>query len=181
MPTKHCFAAMLLTGTLGGSTLFPQALPGQTVRPAASPILAVSATKPQPAGPGNLSAAKAGGWHARQGEYYKRTWGVDIVDVREVASGEMLAFRYLVLDPEKAKVLNDKRSSAYLIDRKTGARLQVPQMEKIGALRTTVTPKSGRMYWIVFANTGHMVKEDSHVDVVVGDFHAQNLVVDIKR
>ena len=181
MRTKHCFTAMLLAGISVGSTFFPQALPGQTLQPASHPILEASATKSQPAGPADHSVASAAGWHARQGEYYKRTWGVDIVDVREVASGEMLAFRYLILDPEKAKVLNDKRSTAYLLDQKTGAKLQVPQMEKIGALRTTVTAKAGRMYWIVFANTGHLVNEGSHVDVVVGDFHAHDLVVDIKR
>jgi hypothetical protein len=52
----------------------------------------------------------------------------------------MLAFRYVVLDPEKAQVFNDKRNSAYLIDEKTGAKLTVPQMEKVGELRTTTSP-----------------------------------------
>jgi hypothetical protein len=93
----------------------------------------------------------------------------------------MLAFRYVVIDPEKAKALNDKRNTAYLIDEKSGLKLMVPQMEKVGALRTTVTPTAGRMYWMVFANTGRIVDVGSRVDLVIGDFHAIGLSVDAKQ
>jgi hypothetical protein len=131
----------------------------------------------KPANLPGVNDSNSAGWHAREGSYYKREWGVDIVDVRRVASGEMLAFRYIVLDPEKAKMLNDKRSAASLVDEKTGTKLLVPQMEKVGALRTTVTPTAGRMYWLIFANTGRVVTDGSRVDVNVGDFHAQGLTV----
>jgi hypothetical protein len=56
----------------------------------------------------------------------------------------------------------------------------VPQMEKVGALRTTATPKAGRMYWMVFANTGHVVHAGSLVDVVIGDVHVDGLTVESK-
>jgi hypothetical protein len=131
----------------------------------------------EPANLKGITDSNSAGWHAREGSYYKREWGIDIVDVRRVASGEMLAFRYIVLDPEKAKVLNDKRSAASLVDEKTGAKLLVPQMEKVGALRTTVTAAKGRMYWLIFANTGRVVTDGSRVDVNIGDFHAQGLTV----
>lgn len=120
------------------------------------------------------------GWHARQGQYFQRNYGVDIQGVQRVASGEMLAFRYAILDPAKAKAFNDKKNSAYLIDEKTGAKLTVPQMEKVGALRTTNTPQEGRMYWIVFANTGRIVTAGSTVDVVIGDIHVNGLTVEAK-
>ena len=56
----------------------------------------------------------------------------------------------------------------------------VPQMEKVGALRTTTEPKTGRMYWMVFANTGHVVKPGSLVDVVIGDLRVDGLTVEAK-
>jgi len=115
------------------------------------------------------STASSIGWRARQGQYYQR-----------VSSGEMLAFRYVVLDPEKAQAFNDKRNSAYLIDEKTGAKLTVPQMEKVGALRTTTTPQPGRMYWMVFANTSRIVDAGARVDVVIGDVHIEGLTVEAK-
>ncbi len=90
----------------------------------------------------------------------------------------MLAFRYIVIDPEKAKGLNDKRNTAFLIDEKSGAKLMVPQMEKVGALRTTSTPVAGRMYWMVFANVGRIVNVGSRVNVEIGDFKADGLIVD---
>jgi hypothetical protein len=125
----------------------------------------------------NLPETNPGTWHARQGAYFIKKWGVDIVDVRRSASGEMLAFRYVVLDPEKARVLNDKASSAFLIDEKTGVKLMVPNMEKTGALRTTVTQKPSHMYWMIFANTGRVVNAGSRVDVKIGDFRADGLTV----
>jgi hypothetical protein len=126
------------------------------------------------------STASSIGWRARQGQYYQRNFGIDILGVERVSSGEMLAFRYVVLDPEKAQAFNDKRNSAYLIDEKTGAKLTVPQMEKVGALRTTTTPQPGRMYWMVFANTSRIVDAGARVDVVIGDVHIEGLTVEAK-
>jgi hypothetical protein len=170
---------LLLVGTLTGSILPLYAQAAQQSKTDQAPVQVGSAakveTKAKPA------TNDSSGWHARQGAYYKRNWGVDIVDVRRVASGEMLAFRYVVIDPEKAKALNDKRNTAYLIDEKSGLKLMVPQMEKVGALRTTVTPTAGRMYWMVFANTGRIVDVGSRVDLVIGDFHAIGLTVDAKQ
>ena len=125
-------------------------------------------------------SASSSAWHARQGQYFQRNWGVDILGVQRVSSGEMLVFRYVILDPEKAKVFNDKRNSAYLIDEKSGTKLTVPQMEKVGALRTTTTPEAGRMYWMVFANTNRVVDVGSKVDVVIGDVRVNDLTVEAK-
>jgi hypothetical protein len=150
----------------------PVSGPEQTSTQIAAALTSGSAT--------HRSMGDASGWHAREGRYFQRNWGVDIVDVRRVSSGEMLAFRYIVLDPEKASGLNDKRNTAYLIDEKTGVKLMVPQMEKVGALRTTATPVAGRMYWMVFANTGRIVDAGSKVDVVIGDLHVDGLTVEFK-
>lgn len=164
---------MLLAALAASSIFFASNVCAQA-KTAAAPIQVASAARP--AAPSRLNSNSAS-WHAAQGNFFKRNWGVDIVDVRTVSSGEMLAFRYIVLDPEKAKVLNDKRSEASLIDEKTGAKLLVPQMEKVGALRTTATPTAGRMYWLIFANTGRIVHAGSQVDVSIGDFNASGLTV----
>lgn len=172
------FPSMLLAGLLASSMVPLIAQTAKNVGPDKATVQIASAGKI--AIPAGLAISNSSGWHAREGEYYKRSWGVDIVDVRRVASGEMLAFRYVVLDPVKAEALNDKRNTAYLIDEKSGRKLMVPQMEKVGALRTTMTQKTGRMYWMVFANTGRIVDVGSRVDVVIGDFHVNGLTVELK-
>jgi hypothetical protein len=110
--------------------------------------------------------------------WYARRYGVDHLQVRSTASGNSLEFRYHVLDVEKAKVLSDKRSVPALIDVRTGNRLAVPTMEKIGALRQTATPELGREYWMVFSNPGKMVKPGQRVDIAIGTFRVSGLIVE---
>jgi len=130
-----------------------------------------------PAIAGPEVAATAYNWHPLNAMFFQRNWGVDIVGVRTVASGAMLEFRYRVLDPAKARALNDSRSPPALIDRASGARLLVPSMDNVGALRQSAPPRAGRTYWIVFGNPGHRVVPGSRVDVEIGAFRAEQLVV----
>jgi len=117
-------------------------------------------------------------WQAREGMYFKRNWGVDIVGVKPVSSGYMLAFRYRILDPEKAKMLNDMKSKAYIIDEASGIRLAVPAMENIGELRSGSAPIANRTYFMIFGNPGKVVKSGSLISVVAGNFQVNGLVVD---
>ena len=114
----------------------------------------------------------------RAGKYYKLVWGVDALAVKLVESGEVVRFTYRVLDPDKASALNDKNSEPSLIDARAGVKLVVPSMEKIGQLRQTGTPEAGRAYWMAFSNKGRPVKKGDRVDVVIGQFRANGLVVD---
>ena len=125
----------------------------------------------------NVSASVST-WRSFHSAYIKRKWGVDVVGVRLVASDSMLEFRYQVLDVKKADALNNKRWNPYLLDQASGAKLAVPTMEKIGQLRQTPPPVEGHIYWMVFANPGHLVKRGNRVNVVVGDFHADGLTVE---
>ena len=110
--------------------------------------------------------------------YYARRYGVDQMQVRYTASGESLEFRYRVLDPDKAAILSDKRARPYLIDEQSGVKLEVPVMEKVGALRqTTDAPEAGREYWMLFMNRGKLVRPGHRVDVEVGPFHVRGLTV----
>ena len=114
----------------------------------------------------------------RAGLYYRLVWGVDSLSVKWGESGEVVRFSYRVLDANKAKILNDKKLEPSLIDPHAGVKLVVPAMENVGQLRQTAAPENGKAYWVVFSNKGRPVKHGDHVNVVIGAFHADGLVVD---
>jgi hypothetical protein len=105
-------------------------------------------------------------------------WGIDSLTVKWAESGELIRFTWRVLDPARAAVLNDKKAEPSLIDPRAGVSLVVPTLEKVGQLRQSQTPEAGRSYWMAFSNKGRLVKRGDRVDVVVGSFRAENLVVD---
>jgi len=90
----------------------------------------------------------------------------------------MIRFSYRVLDPEKAKVLNDKRHEPSLIDPGAGVKLVIPELEKVGKLRQSNSPQTGRSYWMAFSNKGRLVRPGHRVSVVIGPFRAEGLVVE---
>jgi len=104
-------------------------------------------------------------------------WGVESLSVKSAESGEIIRFSYRVLDADKAKVLNDKKSEPSLIDPKAGVKLVVPSLEKVGKLRQSSTPEAGKMYWMAFSNKGGFVKPGHRVDIVIGQFRAEGLIV----
>jgi hypothetical protein len=110
-------------------------------------------------------------------DYYQIKWGVDSLSVRSAESGLMIRFNYRVVDPSKAKVLNDKKASPFLLDSKAGVQLVVPTMDKIGQLRQSSAPEAGKMYWMVFSNKEKFVKPGHRVSVVIGEFRADGLLV----
>jgi len=114
----------------------------------------------------------------RAGEHYRLVWGVDELSVKWAESGEIVRFSYRVLDPDKAKVLNDKRYEPSLIDPKAGVSLVVPSMEQVGQLRQSAPPEAGKSYWLAFSNKGRLVKKGDHVTVLIGTFRADGLVID---
>ncbi len=110
--------------------------------------------------------------------YFGLVWGIDSLRVKSVESGEIVRFTYRVLDPDKAKPLNDKKSEPVLIDPGAGVQLVVPALEKVGQLRQSSTPIEGRAYWMAFSNKGRLVKPGDRVNVVIGQFKADGLVVE---
>ena len=105
-------------------------------------------------------------------------WGIQLLSMRLSANGYMLDFRYRVKDADKASPLFSSKIQPYLVDQESGAKFLVPQPPKIGALRTTRKPIPDRNYFILFANPGKYVKPGNKVTVVIGDFRAENLVVE---
>ncbi len=157
--------AMLLAAVLAsGISVLPAG--AQSAAPAGQP----SAAAPNPHQPNRFSK--------RAGIHYGQVWGVDSLSVKAVESGEIIRFSYHVLNADKAKALNDKKSEPVLIDLRAGVKLVVPSLEKVGQLRQSSTPEAGRSYWMAFSNPRREVKRGDRVTVVIGTFRAEGLVVE---
>ncbi len=113
----------------------------------------------------------------RAGEDIKEKWGIEISSVRLAVDGYMVDFRYRVLDAKKAESLFVRKIKPYLIDQASNKVLAVPNLGKVGPLRTSNKPKEGRIYWMFFGNTRRLVESGSKVTVVIGDFRVENLSV----
>jgi hypothetical protein len=97
--------------------------------------------------------------------------------VKYAESGELIRFTYRVVDPAKAGLLNDKKVTPWLVDEKAHVRLEIPSLEKVGQLRQTAEPIAGKSYWMAFSNKGRPVRPGDRVSVVIGKFHADQLLV----
>jgi hypothetical protein len=131
-----------------------------------------------PARPPVWQGSQANHLSRRAELYYEGAWGVSELRVKVAESGQIIRFNYRVLDPNKAAALNDKKFAPKLFDAQAGVSLVVPQMEKIGKLRQESTPKVGMTYWMAFSNPTLAVKRGHRVDVVIGGFRANNLLVE---
>jgi hypothetical protein len=114
----------------------------------------------------------------RAGEYFGLIWGVEGLSVKAVESGALIRFSYRVLDPGKAGILNDKKVDALLVAPNRGVSLSIPTLEKVGQLRQGATEEAGKSYWMAFSNPRRTVKRGDHVNIVIGQFHADGLVVE---
>lgn len=133
-----------------------------------------AAAVPHAAGPSIAKTVTS----AREATTLRRLWGIDDIHVRSTASGSLIRFSYRVVDANKAKILNDKKATPYLIDEKDGLALQIPTLEQVGQLRQVATPKNGREYWMAFSNRGRYLKPGDHVTVVIGGLRIEELVVE---
>jgi len=113
----------------------------------------------------------------RAGEYYPLIWGVDSMNLKAVESGELIRFTYRIVDPSKATVFNDKKIDAFLEFPKAHVRLVVPSLEKVGQLRQYNEPEAGKSYWMAFSNPRLTVKRGDYVNVVIGRFRVDGIVV----
>lgn len=167
--THRMLLAAFLTSSLVFSTALAQSAQGEE-KPAALAGKPAVAPAPYRNHPNRMAK--------RATMYYESVWGVDSLTVKWAESGELIRFSYRVVDADKAKSLNDKKAEPSLIDPQAGVKLVVPSLEKVGMLRQSSTPEAGKSYWMAFSNKGRRVKRGDHVDVVIGQFRAQGLVVD---
>jgi hypothetical protein len=165
--------AVLLVGIQASASLAQSAVNHQTetISPAAE-----APSQPRP-DHHSSSPYRTTGMTTHARARYEALWGIDSLEVKSIESGQLLRFSYLVLDPEKAAQLNDKKTTPYLIDPEAGVRLQVPVLDKVGQLRQTATPEAGNVYWMVFSNKGRAIKPGARVSVQIGNFRADGLYV----
>jgi len=105
-------------------------------------------------------------------------WGVQLKPIRLTGEGLFLDFRFRVIDQEKAAPLLKKGTKPYVLDQKSGKTFQVPTT-KVGPMRASATkPKLDKDYTMLFNNPNRFVKKGDKVTVVIGDFKAENLVVE---
>ncbi len=114
----------------------------------------------------------------RETAFYESVWGVDSLNVKAAESGELIRFTYHVVDPVKSKILNDKKFEPALIFPEGHVKLVIPSLEKVGQLRQSSTPEAGKSYWMAFSNPGRTVKRGDRVDIVIGQFRAEGLIVE---
>jgi hypothetical protein len=133
-----------------------------------------AATVAPAAVPGRYNSVK----NERESILLRRLWGIDDVHVRSTASGSLVQFSYRVLNADKAKILNSKDATPYLVDEQHGLALQIPVMEQVGQLRQVAAPQNGRDYWMAFSNKGKYLKPGNHVTLIVGNLRISGLVVE---
>jgi hypothetical protein len=157
----------------------------QSTQPADAPAAASAPAVKQPAPPKKSAASGSAPARYRPNRLprraqlnYELIWGVDNFSVRWAESGEMIRFSYHVLDADKATTLNDVAQEPALNDPKAGVSLVVPTLEKVGKLRQSAKPEAGKSYWMAFSNKGRLVKRGDRVNIVIGQFHADGLVVE---
>jgi len=105
-------------------------------------------------------------------------WGVKPLTVRITAEGFFIDFRYRIVDAEKAAPLFSPTIKPLLIDENTGAVMAVPNVPKVGSMRSTRKPIKGQGYAILFANPNGHIKPGHKVTVVIGDYRAEHLMVE---
>jgi len=104
-------------------------------------------------------------------------WGVRILGVRLSAAGNMMDFRYHVVDPGKAAPLFIRGLQPVLQDEVSGAKFIVPAPPKTGPLRSTNVPQAGRNYFMFFANPARFVRPGNAVTITIGEFRVEHLQV----
>lgn len=135
---------------------------------------AASASAPKPA----KSPFRQQRESSKAQNFYVSRWGIDELRVRSTNSGNLIRFSYRVVNPELAQALNDKHNTPAMLGQRARVVLQVPVMDKVGPLRQAMAPEAGKEYWMVFSNKGNFVKPGDRVDVLIGSFHADGLMVD---
>lgn len=115
---------------------------------------------------------------SKEAENSRRDLGIEIVGLGLSGADYMLDFRYRVTDPVKAAKVINKRNKPVLIDEKTGAKVVVPFLPKLGTMRHTGgNLKKGKMYFALFANPGRFIKRGAQVTIKLGDYQLKHLLV----
>jgi len=136
-----------------------------------------SAEEVQPTLPLDPSVERKALAGTSQADVIEETWGVRIEMAMLSAAGYMVDIRFRVLDAEKARPIFERKTKPCLVDQATGAKFIVPSPPKVGQLRAGGNIKEGKTYFVFFANPGKYVKSGNKVTVEIGDFRAEDVIV----
>jgi hypothetical protein len=148
-----------------------------------TPFCLAQTPTPAPSSPAANRVNKTSPYHGmkmsdKARNFYPAAWGVDHLRTTYTSSGNLIRFSYRVVEPKLAKALGDHESTPYLYAPRSHAMLQIPTMEKIGQLRQLNAAEADKEYWMVFSNKGNPVRRGDRVNVIIGKFHADGLLVE---
>jgi hypothetical protein len=170
LPYRSTTPAVLLASSVCVAVILVQPVAAQQSAPAAH--------KPAPSAPLRHSPYLPVRLPQDSKLYYELMRGIDNLSVRRTGSGSLIRFSYRVTDPAAARQLGEKAATAYLYGEASHALLEVPVMDKIGQLRQTGPLEVGQEYWMLFSNKGELIKAGDRVDVIIGSFHIDGLMVE---
>jgi hypothetical protein len=105
-------------------------------------------------------------------------WGIQVCAVRLSMMNSIVDLRYKVLDPEKAVLLADGKTPAYIVEPASGTKLIMPTPPKEGAFPPTANRlAAGKTYFAAVSNQRGLLKSGDVVNVLVGSSLATNLTV----
>lgn len=111
----------------------------------------------------------------------EKNWGIKFHGIRLTAAGYMLEMKFRVLDPDKAFPLLKRDIQRYVVVKKSGAVLEVPFTQKLGSLKSSVRTsnmvKKDHNYIALFANPGKHVHPGDKVTLTIGNFMAEDVIV----
>ena len=132
----------------------------------------------------------AGGEDEQSRRLAEDALGVRVLHVSLIADGGMVDVRYRVTNPEKAALLGGGGSheittpeeianSPLLIDEASGYAVMEARLHQMGRVqKQRGAPQAGLTYFILFSNTGGLIKPGSKVALAVGDARLEHLLVE---
>jgi hypothetical protein len=125
-------------------------------------------------------------------------WGIQVTGIALTRANSALELRYKVLAPEKATLLADSQSEAYILDHASGAKIPLRSPQSEGAFPQHSRARSAalmmrdagsfpptpsrivpdKVYSVLLPNPGGVVKGGNKVAMVVGTVRNDNLVVE---
>ena len=131
----------------------------------------------------------AGGEDEQSRRLAEDALGVRVLHVSLTADGGMVDVRYRVTNPERASLLGggsheigtaeDVIESPLLIDEASGYAVMETRLHQMGRLqKQRGAPEAGLTYFILFSNTGGLIKPGSKVALAVGDARLEHLSVE---
>lgn len=107
----------------------------------------------------------------------EKKWGILPLSLQLTAADQLVDYRYLVIDPDKAQVLMKQVDTAHLIDQTTGTRLSVSRTKVDPVGQSGSRPIAGKIYPILFTNAAKVIKPGNKVTLVIGDLRMEDIVV----